>query len=104
MNCIILLLLLGCFGGFGCGNNGTSYVGNGGGCDSGSSLGNGNNIRRGISGSDGDCGNTDGGFAIANNDYSRDSNDGITTVSGNPSNWQDYPSIPGRESNCDCEN
>ena len=103
MNCIILLLLLGCFGGFGCGTSGTSYVSNGGGSDSGTALGNGNNIRRGNSGTGGDCGCTDSGVAIANNGYVCDSDDGITTVSGGPSNWQDYPSIPGRESNCDCE-
>ena len=104
MNCIILLLLLGCFGGFGCGNNGTSYANNGCGYDSGSSLGNGNNIRRGNSGPDGDGGCMDSGTAAVNNDYGCDSDDGITTVSGGPSNWQDYPSIPGRESNCGCEN
>lgn len=103
MNCIILLLLLSCCGGFGCGNNGTSYVGNGGGYDPGLSLGNGNNIRRGNVGSGSDCGCADSGVAAANNDGC-DSNDRITTVSGGPSNWQDYPSIPGRESNCDCEN
>ena len=103
MNCFILLLLLGCFGGFECGNNGTSYVGNGSCGESSSPLENGNNIRRVNSGSDGDCGCMDSGVATVSNDFSRDCNDGIATVSGDPSNWQEYPSIPGRESNYNCE-
>lgn len=100
MNCILLLLLLGCFGGFGCGNNGTSYANNGG-FDQGTSLGNGNNIRSGNPGLGNDGGCPDNRAAtLGNND---DGDDGISTVSGGPSHWQDYPGIPGRENNCDCE-
>ena len=102
MNCIILLLLLGCCGGFGCGNNGTSFANNGDCYAPGSTLGNGNNIRRGNSGCDSDYGRMDNFVATANNGC--DSDDGIATVSDGPSNWQDYPSIPGRENNCDCDN
>lgn len=104
MNCIILLLLLGYCGGFGCGNNGRSYVDNGDGGGLGLPLGNGNDIRRGNPGSGNDCGCPDNGVATADNGSGCDGAEGISAFSGGgPSHWQDYPTIPGRENNCGCD-
>ena len=103
MNGVLLLLLLGCFGGFGCGDSATPYVGNGG-CGQGTAPGNGNNIRSGNSGLGNDCGCPDNVAPVTSGSGSCDGDDGISTVSGGPSHWQDYPGIPGRENNCDCEN
>lgn len=113
MNCIFLLLLLSCCGGFGCGGSrsGSNCVGNipytdnnGRSCDGTSPLSNGNNIGNTfptlgsgcgyqdampLSGNDGDCG-------------CGDNDQGIRDISGNPSNWQDYPEISHRD-NCDCD-
>lgn len=91
MNCIFLLLLLSCCGGFGCG--GSRSGGNCGGITpyaDNNGCGCGYQDAIPLSGNDGDCGCGDNG-------------QGIRDISGNPSNWQDYPEISHRD-NCDCDN
>ena len=113
MNCIFLLLLLSCCGGFGadsrsggsCGCDGSAFSDNNGyGRSNNSSRGNGNNIRNGFPavGSNGGC--QEATPFSGNNCGCGDNNQGNRSISdGNPSNWQDYPEISRRD-NCDsCE-
>lgn len=116
MNCIFLLLLLSCCGGFGCGGNGSgrNYYGSNtssardgsGDCSNDSALRNGNDIGNSFppvgsgydfqgvnsrSGNGNDCGCEENGQGV------REASD------GNPSHWQDYPGLSRRE-NGDCDN
>lgn len=101
MNCIFLLLLLSCCGGFGSGGSRS-----GSNCCGDAPFTNGNNIGNTfptlgsgcgyqdaipLSGNNGDCG------CGENNQGTRN------VLDGNPSNWQDYPEISRRD-NCDCDN
>lgn len=101
MNCIFLLLLLSCCGGFGCGGNRsggncsgiTPYSDNNGcGCGDASPLSNGNNIGNTFPTVGSGCDYQDA-IPLSGNNGDRD----------NPSNWQDYPEISRRD-NCDCDN
>ena len=110
MNCIFLLLLLSCCGGFGgdsrsgdnCGCDGDGRSGGRSGRGNTSSRGNVNNIRNGFPAVGSGCQEA---TPFSDNDCGcGDNNQGIRSVSdGNPSNWQDYPEISRRE-NCDCDN
>lgn len=114
MNCIFLLLLLSCCGGFGCGGNGSgrNYYGSNtssarddsGDCGNDSALRNGNDIGNSFppvgSGYD-----FQGGTSRSGNDCGCDENgQGVREASdGNPSHWQEYPGLSRRE-NGDCDN
>lgn len=87
MNCIFLLLLLSCCGGFGSGGSRS-----GSNCNDASPFTNGNNIGNTFPTVGSGCDYQDATPLSGNNGDC-----------GNPSNWQDYPEIPRRD-NCDCDN
>lgn len=116
MNCILLLLLLSCCGGFGCGGNesGRSYYGSNtssardgsGDCSNDSALRNGNDIGNSFppvgNGYDFQRGDS---RSVNENDCGCDENSqgGREASDGNPPHWQDYPGLSRRE-NGDCDN
>lgn len=116
MNCILLLLLLGCCGGFGngqgrsgdnCGGygNGQGRSGDGCGCGDNAAFYDGNFRTTFPSVGDG-CGCANGVSETSDEGNCDRNYDGAQQrggFSGNPSNWQDYPEISRRD-DCGCEN
>lgn len=109
MNCIFLLLLLGCCGfgadgrsgGCGCGNSGISPASNGCGCGTAPTTGSGN-IRGGFPSLGSGCGCQD--EKTYPDGCCGEENQGARSVyDGNPVNWQEYPEI-SRARSCDCDN